>query len=109
MTADYPIFEQWYKTNAWILDRCERMPKSTRFAISGRIMALSLTVMEQIIEAVYTKERQPILRSMNMNLEKLRIFFRLCHDKHYISTAQYQFISTELQTVGKMCGGWMKN
>ncbi|MBK8490232.1 MAG: four helix bundle protein [Saprospirales bacterium] len=58
----YPLFEQWYKTNDWILDKCDKLPRSTRFTLSGRIANLSLEVLELITEAIYTHERSPLLK-----------------------------------------------
>lgn len=105
----YPLFEHWYKTTDWILDRCDKMPKHTRFTISGRIANMAIETMEVLAEAVYSKDKIPLLRRVNLNLEKLRLFFRLCHDRRYISPSQYEFVQTEINTAGKMCGGWIKS
>jgi hypothetical protein len=43
-----------------------------------------------------------------MKLEKLRILFRICHSRHYISTHQYAYIAACINESGKLCGGWMK-
>lgn len=104
----YPLFEHWYKTSDWILDRCERMPKHIRYTVSGRMINLCLETTELIIEAIYTKEKIALIRQINLNLEKLRIFFRLSHDRGYISHTQYIFVQQEINTAGKMCGGWLK-
>jgi hypothetical protein len=108
-TTDYPLFEHWYRTMDWILDRCDRMPKHIRFTVSGRMVALSIEIAEWIAEAVYTKERQQLLSGVNKNLEKLRLYFRLCKDRRYISLSQYEYISREINQAGKMCGGWLKS
>ena len=105
---DYPLFVHWYKVLDWILDRCEKMPKHVRFSVSGRIANLALSVQEGIIEAIYTKDRKGILNQLNLRLEKLRILFRLVHDRKYISTRQYAFISEQINVAGRMVGGWMK-
>lgn len=105
----YPLFEHWYKTTDWILDRCDKMPKHTRFTVSGRVANLAVETMEVQAEAVYSRDKIPLLRRVNLNLEKLRLFFRLCHDRRYISPSQYEFVQTEINTAGKMCGGWIKS
>lgn len=104
----YPLFEHWYKTSNWILDKCDAMPKHTRFTMAGRIANLALDTLDLINEAIYTKERQELLQRINLNLERLRIFFRLCHDRRYLSASQNLFIQQEINTAGRMCGGWMK-
>jgi len=106
---DYPLFDQWYRTVNWMLERCERMPKHTRFTISGRMANLATETTELLIEAIYTKNRAPLLRQINLNLEKLRFFNRLCKDRRYFSINQYEYLAREINETGKMCGGWAKN
>ncbi len=108
-TDEYPLFVQWYKTLNWIMDCVERLPKSVRFSLAERIMTLALSILELIIEAIYVKEtRLQQLKQINLNLEKLRILFRLCFERQYLSIKQYEFISTHLNDAGKMTGGWIK-
>ncbi len=77
MLSDYPIFEKWYSLLDWILDRVDSFPKSVRSTVSDRISNISLNTLELIIEMVYSKNKKPKLNFINLNLEKLRIFFRL--------------------------------
>ena len=108
MNKTYPIFEQWYKTLNWILGTVEKYPKNARFSIASRVADLSIDAMESIIEVIYTKDRKPILDRLNMQLEKLRVLFRLSHDRRYISMSQYEYVSKAINTTGKMAGGWRK-
>ncbi len=107
-TIDYPLFVHWAKTLDWIMDRCEAMPKHTRFTISSRIISMSLEVMEYIVEVIYRKQKKPLLRQINLLLEKLRVFFRICFQRKYISHRQYVYISEQVDFAGKMVGGWLK-
>lgn len=106
---DYPVFIQWYRTLNWILDRIDKMPKHLRFTLSNRIANLSLDVQTGIVEAIYSRERKPILRRINLQLEHLRILFRLCFERKLLSEKQYAFISQEINQTGKMIGGWEKH
>jgi len=106
---DYPVFNQWYRTTNWLLERCERMPKNTRFTVSGRMANLALDTVELLIETIYTKERRPLIRAVNVKLEKLRFFNRLCRDRHYLSITQYEHLAREINETGRMCGAWAKN
>jgi hypothetical protein len=103
---EYPVFAKWYETVDWILTRCEGFPKDVRFTISNRISNLALDVLERITEAIYTKNRTSILRAINLMLEKLRILFRLCFDRRYLSFSQYEHVSKAINETGKMVGGW---
>ncbi len=103
------LLEHWYKTSDWILDKCDRFPKHTRFTLTGRIGNLSLDILELLIEATYSREKRQLLIRVNLHLEKLRFLLRISHDRRYLSTQQYEFIQKELITAGKMVGGWIKS
>ena len=108
MTAPQ-LLEHWYRTCDWLLDKCDRFPKQTRFTIAGRIANLALDTLECITEAAYSKEKRALLVRVNLLLEKLRLLLRLCFDRRYLSPAQYEFIQTEINAAGRMCGGWLKS
>ena len=108
MNENYPVFKKWYKVLDWILDKCEKYPKSVRFTFSSRIANISLDILEKIIEAIYRRDRQALLQEVNLNLEKLRVFFRISHERQYISSQQHEYISTEIEETGRMIGGWLK-
>jgi hypothetical protein len=103
------LLEHWYRTSDWLLDKCDRFPKQTRFTIAGRVANLTLDALELITEATYSKEKQGLLTRTNLCFEKLRFLLRLCYDRRYINPAQYEFIQSEINTAGKMCGGWLKS
>lgn len=108
MNENYPLFTKWKDILNWILDRCDGFPKSIRFTFTNRISNFSLEILELIIESIYNKNRTKYLKQINMNLEKLRVFFRIACDRRYVSIKQYEYISRELNTAGKMTGGWAK-
>jgi hypothetical protein len=107
---DYPIFNHWYQTLDWILSTIEKFPKNARFSIASRLSDLALDTVENTIEAIYVPQiRKQALRKINLDLEKQRVFYRLAHDRQYISTRQYQHISKSIDEMGKMVGGWVKS
>lgn len=106
--SEYPIFDHWYKTCDWILQACDRMPKHTRFTLSGRIANIALDITALLTEAIYSKVRLPLLQRVNLQLEQLRILLRLGKDRRYISLGQYGHIMEALHVSGKMTGGWLK-
>ena len=108
MKGEYPIFEKWSKVLDWILDTVEKFPKNVRFTLSGRIANIALDILEKIIEAIYTRNRWYILRTINLYIEKLRVLFRISFERKVISMKQYEFISIELNEAGMMIGGWQR-
>jgi len=109
MTKDYPIFEKWFIILNWLLDITEKIPKTVRFSIAIKIQNLATDILDSIIEAIYTKDKLPIFTKINLYLEKIRIYARLSFVRKYLNEKQYNYISKELNEVGKMIGGWSRN
>lgn len=106
---ELPVFVRWYKFLGWLLDTTEKFPKRVRFTISSRLDTMALDVLELIIEAAYTKDKTHLLKKANLEIEKMRILIRLCHDRHYISGNKYETAVKDLYETGKMLGGWIRS
>lgn len=108
MKTDFPLLKKWYEITSWIMDTCEKYPKSVRFTFSDRIINTSMDILDGLTTAIYEKNRAHILAKVNTYMEKIRIYMRLSMDKRYISIKQHEFISKEINEAGKMLGGWIK-
>ena len=98
-----------YDVIVWLMGRVEKFPRSQKFTLGDRTVNLALDTLELLIEATYTRDRLVLLRKANVQLEKLRFMIRLCHDFKAISSKQYNYISGEINEVGKLIGGWIKS
>ena len=105
----YPLFNHWFKTLDWLMDRTESMPKHARFTLSNRMITHALDILDLITRAIYTQERRGMLREINQKLELLRVLTRICHKRKYLSTQQYQYAAEQIDAAGRMVGGWMKH
>jgi hypothetical protein len=106
-----PVYALLVDLTGWTLDRTASLPKSHRFTFGERVDRLTLDCLELTLEAIYAapdKKAAP-LRHMNLNLEKLRVFWRLICDRRWISQQQLLFVSQKLDEIGRMTGGWLKN
>jgi len=108
MLPDPPLFILWYDFTSWLLDKTEKFPKKIRFTYINRIDNLALDIIEDIIEARYSKKKKDILRRLDLRLEKLRILLRMCHDKTFLDNKGYEYASRKINEAGKMVGGWRK-
>ena len=61
-----------------------KFPRSHKFTLGDRIEAVALGVLEALIDATYTKERNQQLRAANLGIEKLRFLLRLAADHHSV-------------------------
>ena len=106
-----PVYALLVDLTGWTLDRTATLPKSHRFTFGERVDRLTLDCLELVIEAIYAspdKKAAP-LRRANLNLEKLRVFWRLIHERRWISAQQLLFVAQKLDEIGRMIGGWLKS
>ncbi len=105
---ELPIFSRWMQFLEWLLPATEKFPKRVRFTFADRINNLALDIAEELVEARYSRNKQPLLRRINLRLEKLRILLRLSHRMKYLPHQGYEHAARNLNEVGRMLGGWMK-
>ena len=103
-----PAFTRFYEIVGWILDRAEKFPKSDRFVFGQRLANHAVDLLEQIVEALYTRDKLELLRRLNRRLEVLRVLLRLCQDRRLITTRQHEHVCGEINQVGRMIGGWIR-
>lgn len=92
----------------WLLVKTEKFPKKSRFTFVNRINNLSLDLVEDIIEAKYSRIKVDILKRANLKLEKLRILLRISHSQKYLDNRGYEYSIKSIDESGKMLGGWIK-
>ena len=105
---ELPVFAAWVRFLDWLLGTTEGFPKRVRFTFSSRIDALALDVLEDLVEARYTRGKTAILRRANLRLEKLRVLLRLCHGRRFLAHGAWEHAAREIDEVGRMVGGWLK-
>ncbi|MDP6357692.1 MAG: diversity-generating retroelement protein Avd [Planctomycetota bacterium] len=108
MIPDAPIFVAWYAFATWALDRAESFPKSSRFTYGQRLVNLCLEFEEVLVDALYSREKQGKLQFLNRRLSVMRIMIRRCTDRRMLSQKQYQHAGREIERIGRMLGGWIK-
>lgn len=104
-----PALEAHYRFLEWLVPTVEKFPRSQKFLLGDRIQQASLDVLEDLIEATYTRERRAALESANLGLEKLRFFFRLALDLKHLDERRYEHAARALDETGRLVGGWMRS
>jgi len=105
---ELPIFTRCVEFLEWLLPATEKFPRRVRFTFPDRIDRLALDIVEDLVEARYSRDKRAVLQRINLRLEKLRILLRLCHRLKYLSHQGYEHASRSLNEVGRMLGGWIK-
>jgi hypothetical protein len=105
-----PIYTATTAWLGWTLDRTASLPKSARFTFGQRLDNLTLDALLLVVQAVYAPrgDKPPLLTRLNLILEQLRVLWRLVHERRWISQQQLLFASRQLDDIGRMTGGWLK-
>ncbi len=102
------IFGKWLEFLKWLFPITEKFPRRVRFTFADRIDHLALDIVEDLVEARYSKDKRAVLARGNLKLEKLRVLLRISHEMRYLSNNSYEFASKGLAETGRMLGGWIK-
>lgn len=105
---DSPIFAKTYDLLLWLIPQTQRFPKSQRFVVAKRVQEAAFSFYELIIEARKVRPNRSVLLRADIELEKLRLYLRLCQDLTLLSFKQYEHGSRMMTEIGKMLGGWIK-
>ena len=74
-----------YDLMLWLFPQIGKFPRDYRYILGSRIENGLLDVYESLIEAQYSKDKERLLHSANISLEKLRLFARLSMDLRIIN------------------------
>ena len=103
-----PAVEAHFQFLMWLVPAVEKFPRTQKFLLGDRIQTTALDVLECLIEATYTRDRKGQLARANLGIEKLRFFFRLAVELHYLDRRRYQHAARVLDEIGRLIGGWAK-
>ena len=98
-----------YDLLKWLLPIVSRFPKDKRYTIGQRLENKLLDILELLLWANYSKDKLDILKKANIELECFRYLIRLSADLRFINLKRYEFISQQVNEVGRLIGGWIKN
>jgi hypothetical protein len=105
-----PIYTVLTEIVGWTLDRTASLPKSSRFTFGQRLDNRTLDALELAVRAIFSPpaRKGPLLEELNILLEQLRVLWRLCQDRGWISRQQLVFVVGKIDEAGRMTGGWLK-
>jgi len=105
------VLTKWYAFTKEMIPIISRFPKDKKFLLGDRMQQLILNVMELLIEAYYVPppRKKECLQRVNIHLEQLRIYLRLCYEFGYYHSNRYKELVEKLNEPGRMVGGWLKS
>lgn len=105
------ILNKCYDLLKLTLEMTTNFPRKHKFLLGDRMQNLTSDLLECFIEAYYAprNQKKALLQKANIQLEKLRYYFRLCYDMGLYNSKKYTFLIEKLTEIGRMNGGWLKS
>jgi hypothetical protein len=103
------VITKTYDLILWCCNHTSRFPRNHRFVLGERIERNLYDLLETLIQARYTRQRQPLLVQTNLTLEILRFQMRLAKDLQCLKTNSYGFAARAIDEIGRLVGGWLKS
>ena len=107
---DFPILYQLTESYKLWHSFFTRLPKTERYLLGAKIENCFCECLELSLAAGYAKREEKILivRRLNLKFDYLKFFLKLLWELKALDNNKYAAISTDLSTIGKMIGGWLK-
>jgi 23S rRNA-intervening sequence protein len=103
------VITKTYDLILWSCNHTGRFPCNHRFVLGERIERNLYSLLETLIQAKYTKNRQRLLEQANLTLEVLRFQMRLAKDLQCLKVNSYGFASKAIDEIGRLVGGWLRS
>ena len=110
MTTTVPqAVQSCHELLLWLIPQLDKFPRSRRFTLGERVEAGSIEVLELLVEAAYTRNKDAPLRRANLRLEIVRHLWRLAHELKVVAIRQYEHGARLLDDLGRQIGGWLRS
>ena len=97
-----PAVESMYRFMLWLVPAVEQFPRRQKFLLGDRLQTRALDVLERLIDATYTHDRQPHLAAANLGIERLRFLCRLAKDLRHLDMRRYTHAARALDETGRL-------
>jgi hypothetical protein len=103
-----PIFVRTFDLLAWLLPMTQKFPKEQRFVLAARVQNTAFNFYEEITAASLSKKKAEHLEKADIELQRLRLYLRLCQRMQFFGKGQYEHVFKMVEEVGRLLGGWKK-
>jgi hypothetical protein len=103
-----PAIESHRRLLHWLVPTLANFPREQRFLLGDRMQSIAMDVLENLIEARFSRINAKLLKAANIGLEKLRHMLRLAFEFRYITMKKLEHASRLIDDVGRLIGGWLR-
>jgi len=102
MTEPTVVVQKAYDWALWIIPKVEKFPKSYRFSIGQTLVASSIELLMNLVDATYQSRNAGSLGAAVREANRIRYLMRLAKDLRVINLAAHEFASKAMDEVGRM-------
>jgi len=108
MAAELQVISKTYDLILWTLNHTSRFPRSHRYSLGSRIEQRLFGLMDDLVEAKYTRDKAEVLRRASLALEQLRIHLRMAIDLRLMPIHSHRHGIVLIDDIGRQLGGWRR-
>lgn len=97
-----------YDLCLWLLPKVEKIPRSYKFSVGDRLVNESLSLLLSLVEAAYSRSKEPALARAVTHTNAVRYLLRLSKDLRLIPVSSWEFAAERVDEIGRMVGGWRR-
>lgn len=102
------VIDDCHELLKWLIPLLDKFPRSRRFTLGERLETGLLAVLEECIDAAYSKNKRSQLNNANRRLSSVRHLWRLAYELRVIPRNRYFHGSQQLVDIGTQIGAWRK-
>ena len=106
---EFLVIKRGYDFSKWLLHHTGKFPRSYRFSVAVKLENAILEFIELTTVANMRKDKLPLLKRADEDLARMRLLFRLSYEMRFINSKSYEFGSKQMNELGRLLGGWIKN
>ncbi len=104
-----PIYRTAFDLAVHIEKIVRHFSRYHKYSLGTALRDNSRRILERIIEANNSLERETILLKLREDLEKFKVLARLCHESGgFSSTRSYLYVSEQVVNLAKQNEGWLR-
>jgi hypothetical protein len=108
MPAELDIITKTYDLILWSANHIVKFPRADRFSLGQRMEDSLNDLLEDLIEAKFTRDKAEILRRAALRAEKIRYQFRQAKDRRLMAPNSHHHAISLLDDIGRQLGAWRR-
>jgi stage III sporulation protein SpoIIIAA len=104
-----PIYRTSFDLAVHIEKIVRNFSRYHKYSLGTELRENSRRILERIIEANNSQNRETILLQLREDLEKFKVLVRLCHQSGgFSNTKSYLYVSEQIVNLAKQNEGWLR-